>query len=95
MPRGTTSPNLDVPNLRLADLVDVAPDVLVLPSMLASSVKVVDSVLVLNPGFLSKRMGSGSYAEMHVLPPQVKDGEEEGGLSHRVWERARVEILKI
>lgn len=83
-----------MPNLRLADFVGIAPDVLVLPSMLASSAKVVDSVLVLNPGFLSKRMGPGSYAEMHVLPPQVKGGEE-GELSHRVWERARVEILRI
>ncbi|PUU81486.1 DNA polymerase alpha subunit B N-terminal-domain-containing protein [Tuber borchii] len=95
LPRGTTGPNLDVPNLRLADFVGIAPDVLVLPSMLASSAKVVDSVLVLNPGFLSKRMGPGSYAEMHVLPPQVKGGEGEGELSHRVWERARVEILRI
>ncbi|CAZ83810.1 unnamed protein product [Tuber melanosporum] len=96
LPRGATGPNLDVPNLRLADLVSLAPDVLVLPSMLASSAKVVDGVLVLNPGFLSKRMGPGSYAEMHVLPPQVKDGEEgEEELSHRVWERARVEVLRI
>ena len=95
MPRGATGPNLDMPNLRLADFVGVAPDVLVLPSMLASSAKVVDSVLVLNPGFLSKRMGPGSYAEMHVLPPQIKGGEEEGGLSHRVWERARVGIVRI
>jgi len=70
--------------------------VLVLPSMLASSAKVGDGVLVLNPGSLSKRMGPGSYAEMHVLPPRVKDGEEgEEELSHRVWERARVEVLRI
>ncbi|CUS09023.1 unnamed protein product, partial [Tuber aestivum] len=97
LPRGATGPNLDVPNLRLADLVGAVPDVLLLPSMLASSVRVVDGVLVVNPGFLSKRMGPGSYAEMHVLPPQVKGGEEEvgGELGHRVWERARVEILRI
>ncbi|RPA95183.1 DNA polymerase alpha, subunit B [Choiromyces venosus 120613-1] len=91
----TTGPNLDVPNLRLADMVSAAPDVLVLPSMLASSVKVVDSVLVLNPGFLSKRMGAGSYAEVHVLPPKVEGAGEEEEVEHRVWERARVEVLRI
>ncbi|PWW79524.1 DNA polymerase alpha, subunit B [Tuber magnatum] len=33
LPRGAVGPNLDVPNLRLADLVGVAPDVGVLPSI--------------------------------------------------------------
>jgi len=40
-------------------------------------------------------MGPGPYAEMHVLLPQIRGGEKDGGLSHKVWERARVETLRI
>jgi DNA polymerase alpha subunit B len=59
--------------------------------------QVVDSVLVINPGFLSKRRGAGTYARMILTAPKVRDEDmSEGGLlGHRVYERARVEITRI
>jgi DNA polymerase alpha subunit B len=57
----------------------------------------VESVLVINPGYLSKRRGAGTYARITLLPPAISDAEASGGglLGHRVFERARVEITKI
>lgn len=96
-PVGSAGVNLDVPNLRLADFINVTPDVLVLPSVLPSSAKIVDGVVVVNPGCLSKKLGSGSYVKMTVVPAEkfVEEGGPEGGCRHRVYERARVEVVRI
>ncbi|KAH8148332.1 uncharacterized protein LAJ45_07433 [Morchella importuna] len=51
--------NVDVPYCRLADFVAACPDVLVLPSVLAPTAKVVEGVVVLNAGAASKRRGQG------------------------------------
>lgn len=53
----------------------------------------VESVLVINPGYLSKRRGAGTYAKMTLYPPSLT--EVNGMVPHRVFERARVEIIKI
>jgi len=54
-------------------------------------------VLVINPGYLSKRRAAGTYARMTLYPPSLTDAERESNnvLGHRVFERARVEITKI
>jgi len=58
--------------------------------------KVVESVLVVNPGYLSKRKGPGTYARVTVLPRTVSD-EERGStmVAHKLYERARVDIVRI
>ena len=54
-------------------------------------------MLVINPGTLSKRRAAGTYARVTVQPARVGDDEREKGLAiaHKLWERARVDIIKI
>lgn len=61
----------------------------------ANSLKVVESVLVINPGYLSKRRGAGTYARMTLYPPNIDTEATEEMVSHRVFDRARVEIVRI
>lgn len=64
-----------------------------LPSKLAPFARVIDGVVAVNPGWLSKPRASGTYVEMVVNRDEVvRDGEERG---RRVHERARVEIVRI
>jgi DNA polymerase alpha subunit B len=59
--------------------------------------QVVESVLVINPGTLAKRRAAGTYARVIVQPARVSDVEREKGLAvaHKLWERTRVDIVKI
>ena len=59
--------------------------------------QVVDSVLCINPGTLSKRRGAGTYASVSLAPRAVaSDKEREADvLSHNVFERARVDVTRI
>ena len=63
--------------------------------------QVVESVLVVNPGPLSKRKGAGTYAQLTIHPRKVSSEEREreqaeGGLiGHHLFDRARVDIVKI
>ncbi|KAK7537910.1 DNA polymerase alpha 70 kDa subunit [Phyllosticta citricarpa] len=88
---------LDTSYLKLAEWLNVKPDVLVTPSALMPFAKVINSVLVLNPGTLSKRKGPGTYSRMTVLPAKITDEEreKEGLVPHRLYERARVDIVHI
>ncbi|KAJ9665712.1 DNA-directed DNA polymerase alpha subunit pol12 [Coniosporium apollinis] len=88
---------LDTSYLRLAEWLNVRPDVLVLPSVLTPFAKVVESMLTINPGTLSKKRGPGTYARVTVLPAAVSDEEREKGevLGHRMFERCRVDIVRI
>ncbi|KAJ5492169.1 DNA polymerase alpha subunit B N-terminal [Penicillium expansum] len=63
-----TGAMLDLPYMKLGEWWNVRPDILIVPSMLPPFVKVVDSVLVINPGTLSKRRAAGSYAQLAVHP---------------------------
>ncbi|RXG41330.1 hypothetical protein VDGE_09232 [Verticillium dahliae] len=85
---------LDVSYLTLGEMVNVRPDLLLVPSFLPPFAKVVESVLVINPGVLSKRRGAGTYARMTLYPPSGR-GDAETMVSHQVFDRARVEITKI
>ncbi|KAK5552112.1 DNA-directed DNA polymerase alpha subunit pol12 [Exophiala xenobiotica] len=87
---------LDLGYLKLGDWMQVKPDVLVLPSLVTASVKVVDSVMVLNPGQLSKRKAAGTYAQISLQPRVMSEEEKaERTLSHKVFERARVDVVRI
>ncbi|KAJ8125577.1 hypothetical protein O1611_g8060 [Lasiodiplodia mahajangana] len=93
-PTGTV---LDTSYLALGEMVDVRPDVIIAPSALQPFAKVVESVLVINPGFLSKRRGAGTYARMTLYPPTLTEKEASSTemVGHKIFERARVEITKI
>ncbi|KAJ6071547.1 hypothetical protein N7499_009561 [Penicillium canescens] len=91
-----TGAMLDLPYMKLGEWWNVRPDILIVPSMLPPFVKVVDSVLVINPGTLSKRRAAGSYAQMAIHPRLVAEDErEQKQLSHKLYERARVDINRI
>ncbi|KAE8144192.1 DNA polymerase [Aspergillus avenaceus] len=87
---------LDVSYMKLGEWWNVRPDVLIIPSMLPPFVKVVDSVLVINPGTLSRRRAAGTYAQMALHPRTITDEErEQKHISHKIYERARVDIIRI
>lgn len=54
-------------------------------------------MLVINPGYLSKRRGAGTYARMTLYPPKLTEEEMASGavVGHKVFERARVEMTRI
>jgi DNA polymerase alpha subunit B len=62
-----------------------------------TSCQVINSVLVLNPGTLSKRRGAGTYTALNVHPRRVADEERGSGeaLAHSVFERTRVDVVRI
>ncbi|KAG6008063.1 hypothetical protein E4U21_005076 [Claviceps maximensis] len=84
---------VDVAYLRLGEMVNVRPDVMMVPSSLPPFAKVVESVLAINPGSLSRRKGAGTYARMTLHAPP---GDAAGDMtSHKIFDRARVEIVRI
>lgn len=78
-----------------------------MPSMLKHFAKVVDSAVMVNPATLTRRNQPGTFAKMTIYPtPQheleeaasnmeVDDEDEEKTLEHRIYERVRVDIVKI
>ena len=54
-------------------------------------------MLVINPGTLAKRRAAGTYARMIVQPAIVNEADREKGIAmaHKLWERARVDIVRI
>jgi DNA polymerase alpha subunit B len=65
-------------------------------SILTLIVQVVNSVLVINPGTLSKRRAAGTYAQISIHPRVIADDErEQKQLSHKLYERARVDVIRI
>jgi DNA polymerase alpha subunit B len=59
--------------------------------------QVVESVLVINPGFLSKRRGAGTYAKLTIHPATLTEEERTADkmVGHKLFERARVDIIRI
>lgn len=61
-----------------------------------TSLQVVEGVYVVNPGTLSKKRGPGTFAQMTVLPRQIKDEEKTGGaVVHEVYNRARCDVIRV
>lgn len=88
--------SLDLPYLKLGEWLQVRPDLLITPSVLTPFAKVVDSVVVVNPGSASKRRGPGTFAQLAVLPRSVRREEkEESVLGHELFSRARVDVVRI
>lgn len=57
----------------------------------------VESVLVINPGTLAKRRAAGTYARVIIEPITINEAERKEGLAiaHKLWERTRVDIVRI
>ncbi|KAL7270614.1 DNA-directed DNA polymerase alpha subunit pol12 [Rhizina undulata] len=89
--------NVDLGFERLAEFLGVTPDVVVLGSLLGGFAKTVDGIVALNPGFLSKKRGSGTYVKMGIKAPNVSEAELAAGepVGHKTWNRARVEVVRI
>lgn len=52
--------------------------------------------MVINPGTLSKRRGPGTYARMALHPRRLTEDELNAAkVTHNVYERAKVDIVKI
>ncbi|KAI9780291.1 MAG: DNA-directed DNA polymerase alpha subunit pol12 [Candelina submexicana] len=88
---------LDTSYLRLGEWLNVRPDVLITPSVITPFAKVVDGVVVINPGSLSKQKGAGTYAQLTVHPADLtteQKGTEEY-IAHEIFKRGRVDIIKI
>ncbi|KAI9816776.1 MAG: DNA-directed DNA polymerase alpha subunit pol12 [Pycnora praestabilis] len=92
-----TGTPLDTSYLKLGEWLNVRPDVLITPSALPPFAKVIESVLVINPGTLSKRKGAGTHARMTMHPAALTLEEKADGkmVAHKVFERARVDVMKI
>ncbi|KAI9743155.1 MAG: DNA-directed DNA polymerase alpha subunit pol12 [Claussenomyces sp. TS43310] len=92
-----TGAMLDLSYLKLGEMLNVRPDMLIVPSALPPFAKVVESVLVINPGYVSKRRAAGTYAKLTVHPPALTDEEKIQGkmVAHKLFERARVDIIKL
>ena len=55
-----------------------------------------NEVTIINPGTLSKKKAAGTYAKVALKEREITEEEQEyERLRHKVYERARVEIVKI
>ena len=102
-----TGAMLDTSYLALGEWQNVRPDILITPSSLPQFANVVDSVLVVNPGTLSKKKGPGTFAQFYINPAEISEENrkeqrrrEEEGLSakmvaHGIFQRAKVDVVKI
>ncbi|RCK56256.1 DNA polymerase alpha subunit B [Candida viswanathii] len=97
--------SLEMPYLGVTELGDSLPDVLILPSEFKYFAKVVQGVMVINPGFFIKpskevHREDGSYAVINVKPPNLEDDENNVDaiddsnalFYHNVYKRSRVDI---
>ncbi|OJD14657.1 hypothetical protein AJ78_05010 [Emergomyces pasteurianus Ep9510] len=91
-----TGAMVDISYLKLGEWGNVRPDVLITPSILPPFIKVVEGVLVINPGTLSKRKGAGSYAQMALHPRTLTEEEMNmKQVGHKIYDRARVDVIRI
>jgi DNA polymerase alpha subunit B len=117
---------LDTGYLRLGEMCNVKPDIMLLPSAMPpfagvchfvcdiiiiihhqhrrrryhhgspNAAQIVESVVAINPGTLSKRRGAGTYVKLALNPPIISpDSPPDVPVGHRVFERAQVEIIRI
>ncbi|UJO14278.1 DNA polymerase alpha subunit B [Fulvia fulva] len=89
--------NIDLTYYKLGEFWQAKPDMLILPSVLNPFAKVINGVLCINPGTLSKKRGAGTYAAVSVQPRILSDEERESGevAGHNLYDRARVDITRI
>ena len=96
--------SLETPYLGLAELGDSLPDILILPSELKYFAKVIQGVIVINPGIFIKpskdpMREEGSYAVINIQPPSFDAEDNIEAIDdtntlyyHNVNKRSRVDI---
>lgn len=101
--------NLDVTHSNLLKFnAGAGADVFILPSMLKHFAKVVDSAVMINPASLTKKNTAGTFAKLTIYPiekrqletakEQIKmseDEEDDPATDHKVYERCRVDLIRI
>ncbi|KAL8293514.1 hypothetical protein RQP46_000215 [Phenoliferia psychrophenolica] len=99
--KGIDAINLDISHNDLVKMGAAGADVVILPSRLKYFAKVVDSVVFVNPSFLTKGNAAGTFARLTIQPidkgaleERVKEEPDEP-VEHRVYERCRVDIIKV
>lgn len=93
--------DLEVPYLCLTELVgNFTPDIIIIPSELQQFSRVVQNVVMINPGkFIKPTGGQGTYAQVTISSPSLEDGKltkmpgSEPVYLHNVWKRARVDLV--
>ncbi|CCE65715.1 hypothetical protein TPHA_0M01400 [Tetrapisispora phaffii CBS 4417] len=92
--------DLEVPYLGLTEFVgEISPDVIIMPSEMQHFARVVQNVVMINPGrFVRPNGGRGTFAEMTIEPPNVENGKltkmsDEDLFLHNVWKRSRIDII--
>ncbi|GAA5880712.1 hypothetical protein JCM16303_004322 [Sporobolomyces ruberrimus] len=100
--------NLDITHYDLVKMT-TGPDILIAPSMQKAFIRTVDSVILINPSYLV-REGSqaGTFARLTIHPLDKENlqelvsngmvdvgGEADEPVEHRVWERCRVDVIKV
>ncbi|POY74018.1 hypothetical protein BMF94_2829 [Rhodotorula taiwanensis] len=103
--------NLDVTHYDLVKMGSDGPDIVITPSIQKHFTRIVDSTVFLNPSFLTKasqEASAGTFARLTIHPMDKENlaelsqsgmvdvgGEPDEPVEHRVWERCRVDILKV
>lgn len=88
--------SVDMPYIRLADFPHALPDVILTPCAFNGMAHLVDNVVVVSPGLLSKGKSGGTFATMTIKPPSISESDnDQDPVLHKVWERARVDFNKI
>lgn len=95
----TSTVNLDIPYTGLAEFSRAVPDIIILPCLLNPVAEVVHNVVTISPGLLAKRSSGGTYATITIAAPTAEMIEENtnqtGVVSHKIWDRTRVDVTKI
>ncbi|KAF7729841.1 DNA-directed DNA polymerase alpha subunit pol12 [Apophysomyces ossiformis] len=80
---------------RMPDIqIPFAPDILIVPSQLKHFTRVIEGVMCVNPGYLSKRQSGGTYAHLAIQPlPQRSESNINDGA--KLHERTRVDLIKL
>ncbi|GJN89906.1 hypothetical protein Rhopal_002895-T1 [Rhodotorula paludigena] len=103
--------NLDITHYDLVKMGSSGPDIVIAPSIQKHFTRIVDSTIILNPSFLSKSSApasAGTFARLTIQPMDQENlnelahtgmvdvgGEPDEPVEHRVWERCRVDIIKV
>ncbi|BGP47016.1 DNA-directed DNA polymerase alpha subunit pol12 [Rhodotorula kratochvilovae] len=103
--------NLDMTHYDLVKMGQEGPDIIIAPSIQKHFTRIVDSTIILNPSFLSKSSApasAGTFARLTIHPMDQENlnelaasgmvdvgGEPDEPVEHRVWERCRVDIIKV
>ena len=91
----------DRPYLGLTEFVgNFIPDIIIIPSELYHFARVVQNVVMINPGmFVRPNGGRGTFAQFSIESPDLTNGKltkidgDDDVYLHNVWKRSRIDIV--